>query len=123
MKYATLLTPLWLGLLMATVHAEEIRQDKFAMMDAAKDGAVVWEEFQAAHPDMKKEAFAVIDADGDGRVTREEWTNFMAGHRKSRTGGMGGGMGMPAGSEGKEGGHTFQPPLIVPPAPVVRPAP
>lgn len=54
--------------------------DRFAEMDADKDGRVTWAEFEKAMPSMKKEAFDTIDANKDSAISREEWDGFRQNH-------------------------------------------
>ena len=49
---------------------------KFEDCDKDKDGALSLEEFTACFPRGGQERFAAIDADKDGKVTREEMKNF-----------------------------------------------
>lgn len=60
--------------------------DTFSRMDADNDGRVVWEEFSAALPNMKRAAFDTIDANRDGVVSRAEWDAFAADHGQKRRG-------------------------------------
>lgn len=64
---------------MAGLNVEE----RFAGMDADKNGQVSREEFFAAQPQMKEAAFDAIDADKDGAISLQEWAGFSAGHGKS----------------------------------------
>ncbi len=53
-------------------------------LDTDADGAVTWEEFSAALPNMKRAAFDTIDADKNGSVSPEEWRAFAADHGRHR---------------------------------------
>lgn len=64
----------------------------FAMMDTDGNKGLCWEEFSAAHPNMKEAAFNMIDKDGDKIISATEWNNFQDGHGKGGMG-MGGSMG------------------------------
>lgn len=57
-------------------------QDRFAAMDADKDGKVSREEFFKVHQNMKDAAFLAIDKDADGQISQDEWANFAVGHGK-----------------------------------------
>lgn len=71
--------------------ASKFAQDRFAAMDADKDGAVSRDEFFKAQPEMKEAAFEAIDLDKDGSLSSLEWEAFAAGH-------------------GRDGGDTNMPP-------------
>ena len=55
-------------------------EERFAAMDADKDGKITREEFFKAQPQMKEGAFIAIDTDADGVITLEEWKTFITGH-------------------------------------------
>jgi hypothetical protein len=54
--------------------------ERFAVMDADKDGRVDWKEFSAARPNLNENAFKSIDADSDGGISINEWKAFSTGH-------------------------------------------
>lgn len=54
--------------------------DRFKTMDSNSDGLLVWAEFEAAMPQMRKEAFDSIDADKNGSITPAEWEAFRKTH-------------------------------------------
>lgn len=56
--------------------------DRFAIIDANKDGKIVAEEFQKAFPNMNENAFVVIDKNGDKGIDKLEWVEFMENHGK-----------------------------------------
>lgn len=81
--------------------------DRFGELDSNGDGQIVWEEFQAGIPGMKRAAFEQIDTDKSGGISRAEWDAFRSGHGM---GGMGAGMKMPP-----ESGNGAMP-MIRPPS-------
>ena len=98
--------------------ASQSGADRFAAMDANKDGVLSREEFFAAQPHMKEAAFEAIDTDKNGVISLEEWLGFAAGHGKdmpaSHPGSkMGGEEGKAGGADGKAPGEA--PKLIMPP--------
>ncbi|HJA78579.1 EF-hand domain-containing protein [uncultured Desulfovibrio sp.] len=86
--------------------------EKFAKMDADKDGCISEKEFCAAYPNMQKAAFAAIDTDKNGCISEKEWYGFAVDHARGRAG-------MPA-PEGQQpapaapAGNDM--PLVMPPA-------
>lgn len=60
--------------------------EKFAKMDADKDGKVSEKEFFAAYPNMQKGAFTAIDTDKDGSISEKEWFGFAVDHARGRAG-------------------------------------
>lgn len=92
--------------------------DRFTDMDKDKNDNVIWEEFEAAMPQMRKSAFESIDADKNGAISRAEWDAFQATHGakggmpSSGMGGMSGKM-PPTGMGGQPGQQPM--PLIQPP--------
>ncbi len=80
-------------------------QDRFAMIDADKDGKIVVEEFMKAMPQMRQSAFDAIDSDKNAHIDRSEWDGFMKNHGK-------GGMGAQQ-QEAKSSSKTL--PIIQPP--------
>ncbi len=54
--------------------------ERFAAMDASRDGKIAWEEFSSARPNLNRNAFDMIDADHDGGISLEEWKAFSSGH-------------------------------------------
>ena len=107
MKYAAL--TLCCVALMAT---SALADDKFASMDANKDGTVSAEEFKAAYPQMNDAAFSSIDVDKNKQISHDEWDMFLARHQQGKMGsGMGGiGGGMPPHPQ-----DTPAKPMITPP--------
>lgn len=85
--------------------------DRFAMMDADKDGRVSREEFKKVFPNMTDAAFKTIDANGDEGISHEEWAAFMKQHAMGKAGGGNGGM--PPADKPAPGGSL---PLVTPPA-------
>lgn len=71
---------------LVSVAAVASAADSFSRMDADNDGLVVWEEFSAALPNMKRAAFDTIDANKDGAVSRAEWDAFAADHGQKHRG-------------------------------------
>lgn len=102
-------------------------EERFASMDTDHDGALTWEEFSTALPNINKNAFISIDADHNGSINLEEWKNFSSFHRGSvqtpdmerMMKAMKEGVTPPASVPSKDGVST---PLIMPPAQSV-PAP
>lgn len=66
----------------AATGANQHLQDRFAKMDANKDGKIVLEEFRSAFPNMNEKAFVLIDVNGDGGIDQQEWAGFMEGHAR-----------------------------------------
>lgn len=96
---------------MPEMAGQKTVEDRYAKMDADKDGKVTPEEFFATYPQMKEGAFKAIDENGDGFISPEEWKNFAAGHKSSDPhAGMGG---APAGGGGEK--KEAVPSLIMPP--------
>ena len=101
---------------------ENALAERFAAMDADKDGKVSREEFTKALPNMRDTAFDAMDEDKDGFLTLEEWQKAMAEHMRmsmppSGIGGQGGGNAtLPAGMGGAPAGGatTTGPDLIMP---------
>lgn len=86
--------------------------EKFAKMDADKDGKVSEKEFFAAYPNMQKAAFAAIDTDKDGSISEKEWYGFAVDHAKGRAG-----MPAPAQKEAAPAAPAGEDvPLVMPPA-------
>lgn len=98
----------------ATGAPQASKPDKFAMMDANKDGKVTYEEFKAFYPDMREEAFTVIDKNGDKVIDRVEWDTFVENHASGHMGGMMGGNGMPGNASMPSPGSADMP-LVMPP--------
>lgn len=97
----------------AAMPGMEAAQEKFAKMDADKDGKLSEAEFFAAYPKMQKAAFAAIDTDKDGFISDKEWNGFLLDHARGRAAmpadkGMPGSM-PPAAASGEV-------PLVMPPA-------
>ena len=92
--------------------------DKFAQMDANKDGKVVYEEFKAVFPTMREEAFTVIDKNGDKAIDRGEWDAFVQDHSSGHMGGQAGGK---MGGMSKAPGDAANPAAGCPALPLVTP--
>lgn len=54
--------------------------ERFALMDADKNGSLAWAEFSKARPNLNENAFKSIDANGDGGISLDEWKAFSSGH-------------------------------------------
>ncbi len=65
---------------LAAAPAAASSSSGFSRLDTDADGAVTWEEFSAALPNMKRAAFDTIDADRNGAVSPDEWQVFAADH-------------------------------------------
>ena len=86
--------------------------EKFARMDADKDGKVSEKEFFAAYPNMQKGDFTAIDTDKDGSISEKEWFGFAVDHAKGRAG-----MPAPAQKEAAPAAPAGEDvPLVMPPA-------
>lgn len=82
--------------------------EKFAKMDADKNGTVSEKEFFAAYPNMQKAAFSAIDTDKNGSISEKEWFGFAVDHARGRAG-------MPARQDGTAPAENDVP-LVMPPA-------
>ena len=85
--------------------------EKFAKMDADKNGCISEKEFCAAYPNMQKAAFAAIDTDKDGCISEKEWYGFAVDHAKGRAG-----MPAPQGQPAPAAPAGNDMPLVMPPA-------
>lgn len=85
--------------------------EKFAKMDADKNGTVSEKEFFATYPNMQKAAFSAIDTDKDGNISEKEWFGFAVDHARGRAG-------MPAqqGKTAPAAPAENDVPLVMPPA-------
>ena len=52
----------------------EFLRARFDELDAGRDGAVTFAEFEAHHRATRQQSFRMLDRDGDGRVDRSEWS-------------------------------------------------
>lgn len=55
-------------------------EERFAAMDADHNGAVTWQEFSQARPNINKNAFTSIDADHNDLLDLQEWKAFSSFH-------------------------------------------
>ena len=53
---------------------------RFNSLDASRDGALSWEEYNAHFKDPDRKVFDALDTDGSGAVEQKEWHNFKAAH-------------------------------------------
>ena len=73
----TLMLPLHSGARPHVVDGDppppEFVRARFAELDAGRDGAISFAEFEAHHQEATRQSFSTLDRDGDGRVDRAEW--------------------------------------------------
>ncbi len=88
--------------------APSLAADRFTHMDADHNDAIVWKEFEASMPQMRRQAFDIIDANKDGQISREEWSAFSTRHGDQSRHAM-------KGTSTPQGDAQPQKPLINPP--------
>ncbi len=69
-------------LLFLALSTPAMADEKYAKMDADKDGKVSAEEFKALYPTMKDNVFGIIDSDADKSISLKEWKDFQSMHTK-----------------------------------------